>query len=360
MLPILALTTGDPAGIGPEVVCRALFSPEVQAVCRPLVIGDGAVLRRAAAACGLAIGVRDVVEAGAVGGPGDAGDPGRPLGVAVLDPLALSGAWEGPALTDLPLGAVSAAAGRASVAYVLRAIDLALAGEVAGIVTGPINKEAMNLAGYRYAGHTELLAERTGTREAAMMLVTGNAQGTLRVVHVTTHVALERVPQLVTPERLATVFELAEETMRRLGIAAPRIAVAGLNPHAGEHGLFGSQDADVIAPAVALARKRGWGFSGPWPPDTVFARAHRGQFDAVVAMYHDQGHIAIKMIGFDEGVNVSLGMPIVRTSVDHGTAFDIAGKGVASPVSMIQSIVLASRLAATPAAPAAPAALDGR
>ena len=294
-LPVLALTLGDPVGIGPEVVARAV--------------------------CGLTL------------------DPA----LQVIDPL--DGAPDRPALVDLPLGKVSPDAGRASIAYVLRAIDLALGGEVAGIVTAPINKEAMNLAGYRYAGHTELLAERTGTREAAMMLVTENAQGALRVIHVTTHVALERVPALVTAERLETVFALARETVRRLGIAAPRIAVAGLNPHAGEGGLFGDQEQRVLVPAIAGARARGWDFSGPWPPDTVFARAYRGQFDAVVAMYHDQGHIPIKMIGFDEGVNVSLGLPIVRTSVDHGTAFDIAGQGVARPVSMIQSTVLAARLA---------------
>jgi 4-hydroxythreonine-4-phosphate dehydrogenase len=321
MLPLLALTMGDPVGIGPEVVARAVCSAEVRRVCRPVVIGDAAVLARAAALCGVT------------------------PDVPVVDPLADD--RQRPDLTSLPLGRVSADAGRASIAYVLRAIDMALSGEVAGIVTAPINKEAMNLAGYRYAGHTELLAERTGSREAAMMLVTENPQGVLRVVHVTTHVALERVPALVTPERLATVFELAWETTRRFGVPAPRVAVAGLNPHAGEGGLFGNQEAETVAPAVAAARARGRDLSGPWPPDTVFARAYRGQFDCVVAMYHDQGHIPIKMIGFDEGVNISLGLPIVRTSVDHGTAFDIAGQGVARPASMIQSAALAAQLAET-------------
>ena len=321
MLPLLALTMGDPVGVGPEVVARAVCAPEVRRVCRPVVVGDAAVLARAAARCGVA------------------------PDVPVVDPLA--GAPGRPDLVALPLGRVSPDAGRASIAYVLRAIDMALSGEAAGIVTAPINKEAMNLAGYRYAGHTELLAERTGAREAAMMLVTENAQGVLRVVHVTTHVALERVPGLVTPERLATVFDLAWETTRRFGVSAPRVAVAGLNPHAGEGGLFGEQERTTIAPAVAAARERGRDVSGPWPPDTVFARAYRGQFDCVVAMYHDQGHIPIKMIGFDEGVNISLGLPIVRTSVDHGTAFDIAGQGVARPASMIQSAVLAARLCAT-------------
>ena len=321
MLPLLALTMGDPVGIGPEVVARAVCSPEVRRVCRPVVVGDAAVLARAAALCGVT------------------------PDVPVVDPLA--GDPQRPDLVALPLGRVSPDAGRASIAYVLRAIDMALGGEVAGIVTAPINKEAMNLAGYRYAGHTELLAERTGAREAAMMLVTENPRGVLRVVHVTTHVALERVPALVTRERLATVFELAWETTRRFGVSNPRVAVAGLNPHAGEGGLFGDQEAQTVAPAVAAARAGGRDVSGPWPPDTVFARAYRGQFDCVVAMYHDQGHIPIKMIGFDEGVNISLGLPIVRTSVDHGTAFDIAGQGVARPVSMIQSAALAAQLAET-------------
>jgi 4-hydroxythreonine-4-phosphate dehydrogenase len=299
-------------------------------MCRPLVVGTAAVLQRAAQQSRVALDTRPVAaahEATAERGV-----------VAVLDPTD-DGTAE--TLLKLPLGHVSAEAGRASIAYVLAAIDLCLGKEAAAIVTAPINKEAMNLAGYHYAGHTELLAERTGKREAAMMLITGH----LRVSHVTTHVALERVPSLVTPERLATVFELTWQTLRQLGIDKPRVAVAGLNPHAGEHGLFGNQEETAILPAIEAARAKGWDFSGPWPPDTVFARAQRKQFDAVVAMYHDQGHIAIKMVGFDEGVNVSLGLPIVRTSVDHGTAFDIAGKGIARPVSMIQATTLAAQLA---------------
>ena len=314
-LPVLALTLGDPVGVGPEVTARAVCDPEVLAACRPVVVGNAAILRRAAQFCDLTLGPA----------------------VEVIDPAPELEAE----LLALPLGQVSAAAGRASIQYVLRGIDLCLDRTAAAIVTAPINKEAMNLAGYRYAGHTELLAERTGSREAAMMLVTGS----LRVSHVTTHVAFQDVVARITGDRLAQVFELTQQTLEQLGIARPRIAVSGLNPHAGEHGLFGSQESTVIEPAIAAARARGWDFSGPWPPDTVFARANRGQFDAVVAMYHDQGHIAIKMIGFDEGVNVSLGLPIVRTSVDHGTAFDIAGKGIARPVSMIQATMLAAQLA---------------
>lgn len=327
---------GDPVGVGPEVAVRAAADPAVREVCRPLIVGSPDILRRAAQVCGLKLEVQEVQSPAevAVGTPA-ASDVGV---VAVLNPASVSEAE----LTALPLGQVSPAAGRASVEFVLRAIDLAMAGEAAGIVTAPINKEAMNSAGFHYAGHTELLAERSGAREAAMMLVTGQ----LRVIHVTTHVAFARVPSLITPERLATVFGLAQETLQQLGFGRPRIAVAGLNPHAGEHGLFGTQEPEVIEPAIAAARAKGWDFSGPWPPDTVFARANRGQFDAVIAMYHDQGHIAIKMIGFDEGVNISLGLPIVRTSVDHGTAFDIAGKGIARPVSMIQATQLAAQLAA--------------
>ena len=322
-LPTLALTLGDPVGVGPEVTARAVCDPDVRAVCRPLVVGNRAVLERAAGMCGVTL----------------------PADLEVQDPAPDTERD----LASLPLGQVSPVAGRASIEYVLRGIDLCLEKRAAAIVTAPINKEAMNAAGFRYAGHTELLAERTGAKEAAMMLVTGAGTGAerseLRVTHVTTHVAFERVPSLVTADRLSTVFELTDLTMRQLGIERPRIAVAGLNPHAGEHGLFGSQEAEVIEPAVERAKAAGLDFSGPWPPDTVFARAYRGQFDCVVAMYHDQGHIAIKMIGFDEGVNVSLGLPIVRTSVDHGTAFDIAGKGIARPVSMIQATLLAAQLA---------------
>lgn len=349
-LPRLAITMGDPVGVGPEVVAKAVVSGEVTTLCQPVVIGNAAILARAARVCGLTFEVQQIgsihdlsgngapYSSGLSGGAAAPGAGRASIVVPVIDPA--SAAPE--ELLALPLGQVSAVAGRASVEYVLRAIDLAVAGEVAGLVTAPINKEAMNAAGFRYAGHTELLAERTGSREAAMMLVTGS----FRVCHVTTHVALERVPGLVTAERLATVFDLTWETVRQLGVERPRIAVAGLNPHAGEHGLFGNQEAAVLAPAIERERAAGRDFTGPWPPDTIFARAHRGQFDAVVAMYHDQGHIAIKMIGFDEGVNVSLGLPIVRTSVDHGTAFDIAGQGIARPVSMIQSITLAAQIAA--------------
>lgn len=334
-LPRLALTMGDPVGVGPEVAVRAATDPRVLQVAVPVVIGDAAILARAVSACGLAARINEI---GSIHEASPFAGPGSIAAVAPSDP----GDGSDSGLINLPVGRVSPRAGDASVRCVVHAIDAAVAGHVSGIVTAPINKEAVNAAGHRFAGHTELLAARTGTREAAMMLVTG----ALRVIHATTHVAFARVPALLTPARLDQVIDLLDATLRDLGCAAPRIAVAGLNPHAGEHGLFGNEEADVIAPAIHRAAARGLDATGPWPPDTVFPRAARGHFDGVVAMYHDQGHVAVKMLGFDEGVNVSLGLPIVRTSVDHGTAFDIAGKGIASPVSMVEACLLAASLSA--------------
>jgi 4-hydroxythreonine-4-phosphate dehydrogenase len=326
---------GDPVGVGPEVAARAAINPRVLAVAVPIVVGDAAILARAAKTCALNAQVhiaRSVLEASVIANAST---------IAVVAPTD-TGDGHDASLIDLPIGHVSPRAGDASVRYVVHAVDEALAGRVAGIVTAPINKEAINAASHRFAGHTELIAARTGTREAAMMLTTG----ALRVIHATTHVAFTRVPSLLTPTRLDEVIALFNATLRDLGCATPRIAVAGLNPHAGEHGLFGNEEANVIGPAVARAKATGVDVTGPWPPDTVFPRAARGHFDGVVAMYHDQGHVAVKMLGFDEGVNVSLGLPIVRTSVDHGTAFDIAGTGGASPVSMIEATCLAASLSA--------------
>ncbi len=222
----------------------------------------------------------------------------------------------------------------------MRACDLALQGRVDAVVTAPLNKEAMNLAGFAYAGHTELLAERTGAARVSMLLTSPS----LRIVHVSTHVALEEAIRRVTRERVEATIELADEACRALGIAAPRIAVAGLNPHAGEGGLFGDQEEREIRPAIAAARSRGRDVSDPQPPDTVFRRAVDGAFDIVVAMYHDQGHIPMKLLAFDSGVNVSVGLPIVRTSVDHGTAFDIAGTGRAREESMLAAIDVAVQM----------------
>ncbi len=347
--PLLAITMGDPAGVGPEIVLKALARPAVHERCRALVIGDARILQRAAdivSPSGLAPRFEivrrlgdaqfddDFIHSGAVGH--------RALPLTVLD---LANAP--PA--DCPIGRVSAASGRASVEYVFAACDLALQHEVDAMVTSPINKAAMNLGGHAYAGHTELLADRTKAAKVSMLLVGPK----LRVVHVSTHVALEDAIGRVTRQRVTEVIDLAAEACRALGIDTPRIAVAGLNPHAGEGGLFGTQEAREIVPAIADARARGLDVSDPQPPDTVFLRAVRGAYDIVVAMYHDQGHIPMKLLAFDEGVNVSLGLPIIRTSVDHGTAFDIAGTGCARDESLVAAIDVALQMVRTRAATSA-------
>ena len=326
-LPLIAITLGDPAGVGPEIILKALAQEQVYAVCRPLVVGERRMLERAA---------------GFVGQPAprfeltgeDPATAGYTHGTLTLLDL------HNAAPQDCPVGQVSAAAGRAAVEYVLRACDLALAGTAAAVVTAPLNKSAMQLAGFKYAGHTELLAERTHAGQVSMLL----AGPKLRVLHVSTHVALEEAIRRVTRQRVEEVIGLAHEACRALGIPRPRIAVAGLNPHAGEGGMFGSQEAEQIVPAVEAAQKRGLLVSGPLPPDTVFLRAMQGEFDIVVAMYHDQGHIPMKLLAFDSGVNVSIGLPVIRTSVDHGTAFDIAGKGTARPDSLLAAIQVALQM----------------
>lgn len=316
---------GDPAGVGPEIIVKALAHAEIYQSCRPLVVGDQRMLTRAAEWTGAAV-TFDLLDDPAAGAY-------RPGTITLLD---LQNA--DPAL--IPPGKLSADAGRAAVDYVFRACDLATAGAVQAVVTAPLNKEAMHLAGFQYAGHTELLTERTGA-ERVSMLLTGPK---LRVVHVSTHVALEEAIRRVTQGRVAEVIDLAYRSCLALGVAQPRIAVAGLNPHAGESGLFGDQETREIQPAIEAARARGLDVSDPQPPDTVFLRAVRGHYDIVVAMYHDQGHIPMKLLAFDSGVNVSMGLPIIRTSVDHGTAFDIAGTGQASEESMLAAIDVALQM----------------
>ena len=319
---IVAVTMGDPTGIGPEIVAK-VFGED--AAPRAVVVGDVAIMRRAVDLLGLPLRVNPV------DGPADARfEPGTVDVVAATDLPA-----------DLPYGAVDARGGGAAFEYVRRAVELAQADEVHAIATAPLNKEAMHLAGHRYPGHTEVLAELTGVRDYAMMLVTDE----LRVIHVSTHVSLEEAIRRVEPERELTVIRLADRSLKLLGVEQPRVAVAGLNPHAGESGLFGAQDRDVIAPAVEAARAEGIDASGPWPPDTVFMQARQGRFDLVVVQYHDQGHIPIKLMGFDTGVNVTVGLPFFRTSVDHGTAFDIAGTGRADHASMRAALDLAASLA---------------
>ena len=324
--PLNSVTMGDPAGVGPEIVVKVVNHPEVYARARVLVIGDRRMLERAAPWAGEAR-----VQVEAVDAPEQGTYP--PRTITLLD---LGNA--DPA--EIAPGRLSAAAGRAAVEYVLRACDMALAGDVDAVVTAPLNKEAMRLAGYAYPGHTELFAERTGAPRVSMLL-TGPG---LSVVHVSTHVSLAEAIRRVTTERVAEVIDLAQRSCLALGVAEPRIAVAGLNPHASESGLFGDEEARFVVPAVQQAQARGLKVSGPLPPDTVFLRAARGEFDIVVAMYHDQGHIPMKLRGFESGVNVTMGLPIIRTSVDHGTAFDIAGTGKASEASLAAAIDVAVKM----------------
>ncbi|HXH12732.1 MAG TPA: 4-hydroxythreonine-4-phosphate dehydrogenase PdxA [Alphaproteobacteria bacterium] len=324
--PLIALTMGDPAGIGAEISLKALLEPEVYAICRPLVIGTLTVLEQ----------MRDVLRSAQRLQPVAAPAAGQYV-PGTVDVLDLSTEHPGP----FPLGIATKEGGAAAVTYVERAIALAMAGEIDAIATAPLNKEAMRAAGFPYDGHTELLAVKTGTKVYTMML----ASGDFRVFHVSTHVSLRGAIERAKKARVLQVIELAYREIERLGVAAPRLAVAGLNPHAGEHGLFGDEEIHEIGPAVEEARARGWNVSGPWSPDTVFARAKRGEFDGVVAMYHDQGHIPFKMTEFEMGVNVTVGLPIIRTSVDHGTAYDIAGKGVADPKNMVQAVRLAADMA---------------
>jgi 4-hydroxythreonine-4-phosphate dehydrogenase len=328
-LPLLALTIGDPAGVGPEVIVKALQDRTAFEECRPFVVGDAGVLQQALALVGEELEVREVK---------DLREAGRQQGR--IDVLSV----EDVNVHDIRPGQLSAQAGLAAVAWVRRGAELALAGRIAGIVTAPINKEAVTLAGVPFTGHTELLAEMAGSR-VAMMLATER----LRVVHVSTHVSLQEACERVRRARVRETINIAAEGCRRLGIGQPRIAVAGLNPHAGEHGLFGTEDAAEVVPAIADARLAGIDASGPWPPDTIFYEASEGKFDCVVAMYHDQGHIAIKLTDFYGGVNITLGLPFVRTSVDHGTGFAIAGQGIANARSMRAAIKLAAQLAASPA-----------
>jgi 4-hydroxythreonine-4-phosphate dehydrogenase len=318
----IGITLGDPAGIGPEIVAR-LFA---EAPPRAVVIGDAGVLRRAIAIVGADLAVRPVASAAEAGfAPGS---------------IDLIEASQLPA--DLPFGRADARAGAAAFAYVERAIANVQAGRIGAIVTAPISKAAWHLAGIDFPGHTELLAARAGVADYAMML----ANDELRVVLVSIHVPLIEAVRAVTVPAELRAIRLAHEAMRRFGVARPRVAVAGLNPHAGEAGKFGREEIDVIAPAIAAARAEGIDASGPWPGDTVFARARAGAFDVVVAQYHDQGLIPVKYLGLDQGVNVTLGLPFVRTSPDHGTAFDIAGTGRASAASLRAAVRMAAAMTA--------------
>jgi len=324
--PIVAVTMGDPAGVGPEVTAKALAREEVWDCCRPLVVGDAGVLAQAVVLVAAPLAphpIADVAEARF--------DP------AVPDVLDLHNVD----LAALQPGRVSALTGRAAVDYVERAVELAQTGQVDGIATGPINKAALRAAGIPYIGHTELLAALTGEERVTTMLATPG----LRVVHVTRHVPLREVPVHITRKRVLETIRLTDVGLRGMGIPHPRLAVAALNPHGGDEGLLGQEEIEAIGPAVEAAQAEGIEAHGPIPADSVFFRAIRGEFDVVVAMYHDQGHIPVKTHGFERSVTVTLGLPIVRTSVDHGTAFDIAWQGVASEESLVEAVRLAARLA---------------
>ena len=307
----LGITMGDPSGIGPEVTARALAALPADERARIVVIGDGGTLARAARVAGL-----------------------PPPAVAVID-------VETPDAETIRDGAESAGGGHAACGYVRRAVEFALAGEIEVIVTAPLNKAALHLAGHRFDGHTELLQHLTNAPSSIMLL----ASERLSTIHVSTHVSLAVAVERCRTPRVLEVIEAAARHFRLLGTERPRVAVAGLNPHSGEGGIFGREDQEQIRPAVEAARACGIDASGPWPGDSVFLRATRGEFDVVVAQYHDQGHIPTKLVAFESAVNVTLGLPIRRTSVDHGTAFDIAWKGRADHRNMLAAIAYANRLA---------------
>jgi len=303
---------------------------DVFRICRPVVIGDADAMREGLKVAHLQLDVHPIKHLSEA-----------KFQYGSIDILDLKNIK----IEELKMGQPQPMAGKAAVEYVQRAVELALAGEIHAIATAPLNKAAMNMAGYEYAGHTEIIAELTKTKEYSMMLVAGD----LRVIHVTTHVSLKKACDLVRRDKVFTSIRLADEAMKGLGIEKPRIAVAGLNPHAGEGGLFGKEEEEEIEPAIKKAKELGIDITGPYPADTVFLRAKNDEFDVVVAMYHDQGHIPVKILGFETGVNVSVGMPIIRTSVDHGTAYRRAGLrlGTADPRSLIEAIKLAAKMAQT-------------
>jgi 4-hydroxythreonine-4-phosphate dehydrogenase len=329
--PVVGLTLGDPAGIGPEICLRALASPAVLGQCVPVLFGDLSVLQQVSATNRAMAPIPSrVLELSEWGEIGDLNEP------ALVNCRAID-------TNDVRPGTVSAACGRAAYRYIEVAIEAALKRRIAAVVTAPIHKEALSLAGVSHPGHTEIFTALTGSRRSCMML----RSEVLTVSMATTHIGYHEVPKRLSVERVLTVIELTAEAMGWMLGRAPRIGVCGLNPHAGEHGLFGQKEEEqFVEPAVAKARERGIDAMGPLVPDAVFTSNQRKRYDAIVTLYHDQGHIPFKMLAFDTGVNVTLGLPIVRTSVDHGTAFDIAWKGLAQPESLFSAIRVALDLAA--------------
>lgn len=324
-LPIIAITMGDPSGIGPEIIIKALQSPDIAEICVPLVIGDKSALERALSVCHSTLTIREVTAA----------EDARNIPAGGICLLALSQLTE----ADMTYGAPSVAAGDAVYRYICHAAHLCLNGQIAAMATAPISKEAMHRAGHNYPGHTELLAELCGTDNFVMML----AGDILRVSLVTIHEALSNVPHLVTFEQVLKTIRITSEGVARLtGKRSPKLAVLALNPHCGEGGKFGTEEMEIIGPAVKAARQEGINVEGPLSADTLFHFAQQGAYDGVVAMYHDQGLIPLKMLHFDDGVNITLGLPIIRTSVDHGTAYNLAGTGKASEKSLLAAIRMAA------------------
>jgi len=324
--PVVGITMGDASGIGPEVIVKCLMDEDVYEVCNPIVIGAADVIKDEAFRLSMKIkvnAIKDIEEAN--------------FNFGTIDVLDL----ENLTPSEFNRGEASTVAGRASVEYVEKAVQLALSGKIDAIATAPINKEAINKAGYAYPGHTEMISRLTDCEDYAMMLTSG----TLRVVHLSTHLSLVEACGRVRRENILKTICIAHRSMQSLGLKSPRIAVAGMNPHAGEGGLFGKEEILEITPAIMEAKTMGVNVSGPYPPDSIFLRASKGEFDLVVAMYHDQGHIAVKMLGLEEGINITIGLPVIRTSVDHGTAYDIAGKGLADPQSMKKAVIVAAEMA---------------
>ncbi len=319
--PLFALTMGDPAGIGPEIALKALSREDFAS--STLVVGDFSVMDAMAEKLNLKLSLSALTEV----------EEFRSGFANVLDcGMVTAGSFT--------MGTPQAVCGRAAYGYIERAIDLALQGRVDGVITNPISKEALHASGIGYPGHTEIFAEKTGTSRFSMLFLLDNTG----VAHVTTHCSLRSAIELISTERVLDNIRLLDRTMRQLGIPAPRLAAGGLNPHAGENGLFGDEEITLIAPAIEIARTEGIDVKGPFPPDTVFMRAFKGEFDGVVSMLHDHGFVALKSRDFEHGVNITIGLPIIRTSVGHGTAFDIAGKGIASPESLLSAFDAACRL----------------
>ena len=323
--PLIAITMGDPSGIGPEIIVKGLTAP--LETCRVLVLGDAAWLQQHASQWSPQLAVHPIQSLNEA-----RHKPG------VLDVLDFHNVPE-----NLALGRASSDGGKAAVAYIRKAVDLAAEHKVHAITTGPINKEAIHLAGHKYPGHTEMLADFTHTPEVALMLASGN----LRVVLTTTHVPLYKVRNLLTHDRILKTIRLTHQWLMQIGIQRPRLAVTGLNPHSGDGGIFGNEETEVIMPAIEAARQENIEVSGPFSADALFGRIREVSYDAVITMYHDQGMIPIKMSSMDRAVNITLGLPIIRTSVDHGTAFDIAGQGIAKPDSLLEAIKVAATLASS-------------